>query len=295
MSLRSFLGFIFVVLAAVLWGAFGTLARFFFVSDVVGPLTLLEIRLLLSFGLLFLYAVFFAPALLRIGRGDVWPLVFFGLGGIGAVQLFYLLTISQTNVATAVFLEYLAPVMIALWTALCRRRLPGPLGSTAIVLATAGGYLIMRGGHAVAGLNTAGLLTGLASAAAFAFYSVFGKRLDHLSPWTTLLYGLGIPLIAWSFVRPPWTALAGHSLWAYGAFFYLALFSTILPFGLFLKGLSILSPLRAGLTATLEPVIAGASAYLVLGEALHTLQLAGAALILAGVILIQLPAGAADV
>lgn len=288
MPLKSVLGFAYVAMAAVLWGAFGTLARFFFVSQVVGPLTLLEIRLLLSFGLLFFFLALFRPSLLRIDRADVLPLVIFGLGGLGAVQLFYLLTISQLNVATAVFLQYLAPVLIALWSALRHGQPPGRLGITAIVLATLGGFLIMWGTHASAGLTLGGLLTGLASAAAFAFYSVYGKQISHLPPWTVLLYGLGISLVAWSFVRRPWTAMAGHSPWAYAAFFYLAVFSTILPFGLYLKGLSILTPLRAGLTSTLEPVVAAVSAYFVLGETLHPLQIEGAALILGGVILIQL-------
>jgi len=286
--MSSVAGFACVAAAAVLWGAFGTLARFFFVSDVVGPLTLLEIRLFLSFSLLFLYAALFRPSLLRIRRADVLPLVVFGLGGLGAVQLFYLLTISELNVATAVFLQYLGPVLIAVWGLLRFRRSPGRLGITAIVLATAGGFLIMWGTHQRAGLTAAGLATGLASAVCFAFYTVYGKQLAHLSPWTTLLYGLGIPLAAWSFVRPPWTALAGHGAVAYVAFFYLAVFSTILPFGLYLKGLSLLTPLRASLTSTLEPVVAAVSAYLVLGETLHAWQSAGAALILAGVILIQL-------
>ncbi|HUW63712.1 MAG TPA: EamA family transporter [Spirochaetia bacterium] len=288
MPFRSVLGFAYVAMAAVLWGAFGTLAKFFFVSQVVGPLTLLEIRLFLSFVLLFLYIALFQPSLLRVGKADVLPLIIFGLGGLGAVQLFYLLTISQLSVASAVFLQYLAPVLIALWGALRYRQPPGRLGITAIILATLGGFLIMWGTHASSGLTLGGLLTGLASAAAFAFYSVYGKQISHLPPWTVLLYGLGIPLFAWSFVRPPWTALAGHSALAYGAFFYLAVFSTILPFGLYLKGLSFLTPLRAGLTSTLEPVVAAVSAYFVLGESLHSLQIAGAALILGGVILIQL-------
>ncbi|MDA8334072.1 MAG: EamA family transporter [Peptococcaceae bacterium] len=288
MAFSSLLGFACVALAAVLWGAFGTMARFFFVNDVVGPLTLLEIRLILSFVLLFLYTALFRPALLRIRKADVLPLAIFGLGGLGAVQLFYLLTISQLNVATAVFLQYLAPVLIAVWNVLRHRQAPGRLALAAIILATLGGFLIMLGTHAQTSLTMGGLITGLASALAFAFYSVYGKQVAYLPPWTVLLYGLGFPLAAWSFVRPPWTALAGHGPVAWAAFLYLAVFSTILPFGLYLKGLSLLTPLRAGLTATIEPVVAAGSAYLVLGETLHSLQTAGAALILGGVVLIQL-------
>jgi drug/metabolite transporter (DMT)-like permease len=51
--------------------------------------------------------------------------------------------------------------------------------------------------------------------------------------------------------------------------------------------LKFLPATSAGIVGMVEPVIAGAVAWVVLGEALGTVQLAGAALVLAGVALAE--------
>lgn len=64
-------------------------------------------------------------------------------------------------------------------------------------------------------------------------------------------------------------------------------FATILPFGLFLYGLRTISPSMASITATLEPVVGSAAAFLILGEILGGSQIAGGLAIAAAVALIQ--------
>ena len=69
---------------------------------------------------------------------------------------------------------------------------------------------------------------------------------------------------------------------------YIAVFGTIIPFGLFFVGVNHIRSTRATITSTIEPISAGFIAYLFLGEALAPLQILGAALVIGAIILLQL-------
>lgn len=281
-------GFLLIVLAASLWGVAGTAAKHLF-NQQVSPFELVEVRLTLSFAFLFVYLAVVNRPLLKVSRADLPYLLVFGSCGVAAVQFTYLYTISQTNVATAVFLQYLAPMLVALYGMVFLKERPGLYKLLALFLAVGGGFLIVKG-HPGGGLavNPAGLTGGLASALTFAFYTLYGKKgLARLNSWTMLVYGFGAGALAWSLYIPPWQAAAGHSLLTWLFFLYIAVFATILPFGFFFKGLQYLHPVKAGIISTLEPVVAAAVAWLVLQETLLPLQMLGGALVCVAVILVQ--------
>jgi drug/metabolite transporter (DMT)-like permease len=71
----------------------------------------------------------------------------------------------------------------------------------------------------------------------------------------------------------------------------LAVVSTVVAGMTLLLGLSRLGPAPAALVATLEPVLTLVWAVLLLGESLQPIQVVGAALVIAGVIWAQRPAG----
>ena len=62
---------------------------------------------------------------------------------------------------------------------------------------------------------------------------------------------------------------------------------SIVPFTLFVGALRHLSATRVGIAAMLEPVVATIVAWAWLGESLSAVQLAGAAVVLAGILLAQ--------
>ena len=60
-----------------------------------------------------------------------------------------------------------------------------------------------------------------------------------------------------------------------------------MPFSLFISGLKYLPPTQASIVSMLEPVVAAAAAYLILGETLLPLQVLGGGLVLAGVVMVE--------
>jgi drug/metabolite transporter (DMT)-like permease len=278
-----------IVLAASLWGVSGSVTKHIF-NQQVSPFDLTSIRLFFSFVLLFIYLAMTNRSLLRVSLTDIPYFLTLGCFGVAILQFTYLFTISQTNVATAVFLEYLAPVLAALYGMVFLKERPHYLKLLALVLAVCGGMFIVNGSPG-GGLtvNQAGLTSGLISAATFAFYSIYSKKgLSRHNPWTVLTYGLAAGSLFWSFYLPPWQAMGGHSITNWLFFMYIVVFSTILPYGFFILGLRYLNPVKAGIISTLEPVVAAVVAWLFLHESLFPLQVLGGALVCAAVIMVQL-------
>ena len=269
----------------MLWGLSATLARWTMKHDIP-PLTVVELRLSISVVILAVIFALFRPALFRIGRGDVLPLIILGTLGIAAVQGSYYTNVSWIGVGLAILLQYLAPTLVVAYEALVQRRAPSRLELAALLCATLGvALLVLADGGAVARANPQGIALGLASAAFFAFYIVYAKRLvSRISPFTVLFYGFLVAALFWMIFQPPSRIAAAHydaRTWA--LFLAIALGSALVPFGLFYAGLARLDASRAGIVALLEPIIAIGSSAWWLAEGLTWSQAAGAALILLGV------------
>lgn len=274
-----------MIAATILWGTSATLARWTMKQNVP-PLTVVELRLAISVLLLAAGFLLFRPALFRIGRRDLLPLVILGIGGIAAVQGSYYTNVQWVGVGLAILLQYLAPTLVVLYEALVARRVPSRIELAALACATIGvALLVLADGAEVARANPRGVLLGLASAVFFAFYILYAKRLlERLSPWTVLFYGFLVAALFWMVFVPPQAIAAAHyDARTWGLFLLIALGSALVPFALFYSGLARLDASRAGVVALLEPIVAIGSSAWWLKEGLTLGQAAGAALILLGV------------
>ena len=120
-SARRFnrLGYLFVVAAATFWASAASASKFLFNSGVT-PFQLVQLRITTaSAGPLPL--ALFPPAASCSGsrRRDIAYFLLLGTFGMAAINITYLYAISHLNVAAALILEYLAPVLIAPYTWSC--------------------------------------------------------------------------------------------------------------------------------------------------------------------------------
>ncbi|TMJ00530.1 MAG: EamA family transporter [Bacillati bacterium ANGP1] len=278
-------GYAAVMAAATLWGVSGVVAKVLF-NRRIEPWTLVEIRLTASF-LTLLVILTLRGHPLRVPRDLLGRLVLLGLAMTSA-QFTYYLTISLTGVSTALFLQYTAPVFVALYAWAAKGEAITPLRGGAILLAVTGSYFLVTGGEGIR-IHPLGLLSGCLSAVAFGVYAILGRgRIQQVGSWTMLLYALGSGAAAWSLIVPPWKAyLPAHAPVEWALFGFIVVFATILPFGLFLYGLRHITSSLASLTATLEPVVGSTAAMLMLHEVLGAVQITGGLAIVAAVVLIQ--------
>ncbi|MCO1602559.1 EamA family transporter [Desulfosporosinus nitroreducens] len=287
---RHWLGAVQVTGAAVLWGTSATFAKNLFNNDL-SPFDVAQMRLTLSFCLLVFVISISKPKLLRVRRSDLGYIAIFGIVGLGMLQFTYLLSLSLTNVATALFLQYTAPIIILVVGLILRTEFLTWIKIVALCASIGGGYMIVVGTTSGFTLNPVGVMYGLAAACTFAFYSMYGKRgLVKYNAWTLLTWGMGFGSLTWCIYQAPWTLAMRYGGLAWLQFLYIAVIATILPFGLYFKGLQNLSAFRAGMIGMLEPVVGAISAFFFLGELLTLTQLLGSGLILLGVALIQISA-----
>jgi drug/metabolite transporter (DMT)-like permease len=139
---------------------------------------------------------------------------------------------------------------------------------------------------------------------AFAGYSLLGKESSNrnIPPWTAMLYTFGFAalfLLVYNLLpvwgtgsRGPADLLALGTSWTgWLVLAVLAVGPTIAGYGLYTVSLTYLPASVANLIATLEPAMTAVLAYLFLSERLTLPQLAGSALIIAGVLILRLSAG----
>lgn len=281
------LGYISVCCAALLWAASGNAAKFLLQSEVT-PFQLVQLRTTIAAALLFLFLLVRRRDLLKIARCDIW--YFIVLGIILAIMLFaYLYAISRIQIAAAVLLQYQAPALIALYSFFFHREKLSAFTIAAIIGAIIGCYLMVGAYNLnLLDMNTAGILSGLVSAAALAVYSIRSEQIMcQYSAWTVLSYALLAAAVVWNSIMLPFAAFAGgYSISAWGLIVFIGLFGTIAPFGLYNIGIQRIRSAHASITATLEPVMAGMIAYAFLGEVMELPQLIGAGTVISAILLL---------
>lgn len=204
------------------------------------------------------------------------------------LQSTYYVTISLTNVATALFLQYLSPVLMAIYAGVWQKVQLGARRISAVAIASIGGFCIMWGSGGAEGLNVIGTICGIVSAFFMAFSTIYSRRgVTEHHPFTAVTYMFGFGALAYWIVLPTAMPPSPFTLEMAGLMTYIVVFSTVVPFLLYFAAVGLLSPTSVGVTACLEPVIGATAAYFLLHETMTILQLVGGGLVIGAVILLQ--------
>jgi len=283
-------GYLYILIGATLWGVSSVVAKSLFIIGLP-PAELVQIRLTLAAFMLFLILLIFDRKRITIALKDLPYFLILGFVGVAGVQFTYYYAISKIHVGPAVLTQYLSPIWIAFYAFIFQKE-PLTKGKIiALILAVLGCYLTL-GGHRMDLLkfNRVGIVSGLISSLFFSFYALYGEKgLKKYDPWTLILYGFGFGAVFyWILISPMKIIREGYSLKIWMAFLYIAIFSTLIPFGLYFKGIERVRATRASITATWEPVVAGVTAYIVLGEVLLPLQILGGIGVIAAIVLLQM-------
>jgi drug/metabolite transporter (DMT)-like permease len=190
----------------------------------------------------------------------------------------------------ALLVQYLGLVAITAWERY-RRQQAVPLNVwSALALVLVGAFFTVGAYQpSLLRLNLPGIGFGLLAAALLAFYMLRASALlARLNTWTILVYAFGAGTLMWTaydlVTRPSLPA----QLWVWAAMAMVGLFGTLVAHGLFVLALRTIRPSRAGILASAEPVFAGLIAFLVFKDGLQPLQLLGAAIVVSGIVLVQL-------
>ena len=294
-------GYFYIGSAALFWGIAATLGRAAFTGRLlpggalraIDPLVLSQSRATLSLAVLLpVLLMRRGAAALRVPGRDLLRFFLLGILGVAASNYLYYLAIQRTNVATAIILQYTAPVWVLLYTVVRGAQRPSLRRTSAVGLAVVGCALAV--GFVGSGglrMDTVGVIAALLAAFSFAFYNVGGHSvLARYDRWKVLMWVLVSAATFWIFVNPPWRIIAaryGREQWGFMLVF--SLVSVLGPFSCYFAGLQHLEPTRAIVASCLEPVFSIVIAAIALGELLRPFQTAGIVLVLVAIVLIQLP------
>ena len=215
--------------------------------------------------------------------------------GVAASNYFYYVAIQKTSVAIAIIVQYTAPVWVLLYVVARGQQKLSLQKIAAVAVAIAGIALTIGilGSTSASALHfgSYGFIAALLASFSFAFYNVGGHRiLARFDRWRVLVWTLTSASVFWQFVNPPWKVLAAHYTAAqWGFLFAFSMISVLGSFSLYFLGLQHLEPTRAIIASCLEPVFSILLAATFLGEGVRPVQTVGIALVLAAIVIVQLP------
>jgi drug/metabolite transporter (DMT)-like permease len=295
------LGYAMAFTAATLWAFNGVVSKVIIESGDLPAQRLTEVRTIGGFALLFVVLALTRPNTLRVRREELPILLTFGVLGLAFVQWFYFEAISRLEIGVALLIQYVAPVLVALWARFAyhepvRRRI-----WAALALSVVGIALLVELWEGLT-LDGLGVAAALGSAITFAVYVLSAERaVTRRDPVSLVCYGFLLASIFWAVVQPltsfPFervdesVSLLGRlddlSLPVWLLMAWMVVLGTIVPFALLAASLQHIPASRAAITAMFEPVAAIVFAYAWLGESLTAAQFVGAFVVLSGILLAQ--------
>ena len=259
----------------------------------IDPLILSQART--TFSLLVLFPILLSTRGLRgvrLPAKDLANCLVLGMLGVAISNYFYYVAIQRTNVATAIIVQYTAPVWVLIYVVARGQQRISLQKIAAVALAITGIALvigIVGSGSTALHLDSYGLFAALLASFSFAFYNVAGHGiLARHDRWRVLVWTLTSASILWLIVNPPWKVVAAHYAPAQWVFlFVFSIISVLAAFSMYFLGLQHLEPTRAIIASCLEPVFSILLAALLLGEILRPVQTIGIVLVLAAIVIVQ--------
>ena len=289
---KALKGTFFTVIAGIAWGLSGTSGQYLMVHGI-SALVLTNIRLIVAGLLLVLLSYIKSKeqflAFLK-DKSSLFSLLLFSLFGLFLNQLAYLSAIQETNAGTATVLQYVCPVGILAYTCIKDKVAPTIAEILSMILAIGGTFLIATHGQMdQLSMTPAGLFWGLFSALTYALYIILPIKL--IQKWGSILV-IGVGMTISGLVAVPFTGIIGASLPMsfdiFLAFAGIILIGTVFAYTAFLKGTSMVGPVKSSLLASIEPISAVFFAFMIMGDIFYPIDFIGMAMILLSVTIISL-------
>jgi len=210
-----------------------------------------------------------------------------GFGGYALQAGLYFGAIQRIDVGLASLLLYAYPSLVTLAAFALRRESPTRRKLGALALASSGVLLVLAGGGTGA-IDWLGVAMALACAGFYTVFILGSERASAKTPAVpfaaSVATGAAVTFAIAALFTGGVHASGEGVMWAA----VIALFSTVMPIVMFVAGLARVGASTAAIASTVEPALTVALAWIVLGETLGPLQLAGGALVLSAVVLLQL-------
>ena len=285
------IGTLLIILAGCFWGSMGLFVRKLG-DEGFDSIQIVSIRVTLA-ALAFSLILFIKERSgFKISLRDIPLFLGLGFGSILFFTVCYFTAINMMSLSTAAILLYTSPIWIMLMSVIFfHEKLTG---RKLFALAAAFGGCVLISGISGGGMTLTGLLVGLGSGIGYGLYSILGTiALKRYSSYTVTAYTFLFAAIGSLIICRPGEMFgrfaASDHLAVLILFCILTAFITaVIPFLAYTLGLSSVEASKAGILATIEPMVATLFGVLIFKEALTILSCLGILMILSSVIILNI-------
>ncbi|MCR5399931.1 MAG: DMT family transporter [Lachnospiraceae bacterium] len=285
------IGPILIILAGCFWGSMGIFVRKLGTYEF-DSIQIVSIRVTLA-ALIFALLLFAKDRSgFRIAGRDIPLFLGLGFGSILFFTVCYFTAITMMSLSTAAILLYTSPVWIMLMSILFFHEKMDRRKLIALALAFTGCILVS--GISGDGMSFKGLLIGLGSGIGYGLYSILGTvALKRYSSYTVTTYTFIFAAIGSWFICRPADMINKFSVATDLGFLIMfcvltALITAVIPFLAYTLGLESVEASKAGIIATIEPMVATLIGTVVFSEPLTIMSGLGILLILSAVVILNL-------
>lgn len=293
------MGYVYALLAAIFFGANGTVTKVVMEAGL-SPTQLTQFRTIGTAVIAAIVLFIMDRSAFRLGRRQVVYMAILGIFGVALLQASYAVAIQLLPVGIALLLEYTAVLFVAVIAFLFLKEKVKPRLWVSIACVLIGLAVVAEVWATT--LDGLGVVMALIAAIMLTVYFLVGERqVTATSPLTVALWTNGFAGIFWLAFSGWWaidpaifarvTSLGGNleaialPLWIPLA--WNVVLGTFLPFLFSFLALGRLPATAVGVIASSEVIFAFLVAWVWLGEGLNSVQIIGAAIVLAGIVLAQ--------
>lgn len=287
-----------ILLAGSLWGMMGLFVRGL-AADGLTSVEIVFFRTLFAMVMLGLWMLIKDREAFRIKLKDLWCFIGTGIISLTFFNTCYFTTIQMTSMAVAAILLYTSPVFVVILSAILFKEKLTPVKIVALLLAFVG-CVFVTGVASSGGLAMpiAGILIGIGSGIGYALYSIFGRyAIERGYSSTTISFYTFLTCSAGLLILSPIISPVSYTIRkiSCGNTFYdilliagIALFVTVFPYLLYTFGLSGVENGKAGIMASIEPVVASILGIIIYKERMTVSTLVGIVMVLSAVVLLNI-------
>jgi drug/metabolite transporter (DMT)-like permease len=261
------------------------------VSNGVSPLSYAELRWLIVAVLLCVVTRLWEGSL-RMPRRDLLVVAGLATVGVWANQIAFAYSAHYASAATIALIFGTLPVFVAVLSRIAGIEQLHARHWIAVGVSLAGVALVAAGSESGLSAHVAGVLLGVVSVASWAFFTVGAVPLMRrhsplkINAVAALIAAAGLTISSsWQLPHQDWD---GVPWLAWGGLLYGALGSVGIGNVLFMKATGRVGPGRAALYVNLQPFLGAVFAVIALDEALTTVQIAGGAVVAAGILIARM-------
>lgn len=279
---------LYIIAAASLWGLIGLFVKILSAQGF-SSMQIVALRSLASAVCITVVLCKLGKEYFRVRWQDLWLFIGTGILSLTFFNYCYFNCINASSLAAAALLLYTAPIFVMLMSLVLFHERFTITKGIALLTTFIGCALITGILNTAADFSFTALLYGLGSGIGYALYSIFGKFAVRkyssatISAYTFYFSTLSsLPLADFSAETGQWDITTLMAALGIGGL------CAVIPYLLYNRGLQEVEATQASILATVEPLVAACVGILCFNEPVTWQKLAGIALILASVIILNL-------